>query len=231
MTKYNLGPVMPHVRKAAEDMGPRFGIKVIGGYRPTNDGGYHYLGRALDFMCTRAQGDQLAAYAWANRGPLGVTEVIWRQRIITTARASEGWRTMPNRGSATQNHMDHVHLSFNASGGDGGSWKNAGIGYVLGGVPGAIIGGTVGNPIEKVGGVVTDAAGGVVGGLDAIGGFFGAISQRGTWVRVLQVVGGAGLVVTGVVIVGKGTIVNTALNAVPGGAVIKAAGGAAAGGK
>jgi hypothetical protein len=28
-------------------------------------------------------------------------------------RAGEGWRAMPDRGSATANHYDHVHIAVN----------------------------------------------------------------------------------------------------------------------
>ena len=34
--------------------------------------------------------------------------MIWRQRI----NLGEGWRDMADRGSITQNHNDHVHVSF-----------------------------------------------------------------------------------------------------------------------
>lgn len=36
--------------------------------------------------------------------------VIWRQRINTID--GRGWRVMADRGSITQNHYDHVHVSF-----------------------------------------------------------------------------------------------------------------------
>jgi hypothetical protein len=38
----------------------------------------------------------------------------------------------------------------------------------------------------------------------AIGGFFDGLGRRSTWVRVLQVAGGFGLVVGGAAIIGKG---------------------------
>jgi hypothetical protein len=37
--------------------------------------------------------------------------VIWSQHIWTVQRSSEGWRAMPDRGSTTANHYDHVHVS------------------------------------------------------------------------------------------------------------------------
>ena len=40
-------------------------------------------------------------------------DVIWAQHIWTPVRSSEGWRSMPDRGSPTANHYDHVHISVN----------------------------------------------------------------------------------------------------------------------
>ena len=57
-------------------------------------------------------GGPLADYAKANAKRLGVLYVIWNQRIWSVARSSEGWRKMEDRGSDTQNHKDHVHVSF-----------------------------------------------------------------------------------------------------------------------
>ena len=59
-------------------------------------------------MVDRATGDALAQYVLQNKGRLGVSYVIWRKRI----NYGSGWESMPNRGDATANHMDHVHVSF-----------------------------------------------------------------------------------------------------------------------
>ena len=53
---------------------------------------------------------RLAAWLRANYASLGITEIIYQQRIWTTQRASEGWRAMEDRGSATANHYDHIHV-------------------------------------------------------------------------------------------------------------------------
>lgn len=81
----------------------------------------HPSGEAVDFMIPnyqspqgRAYGDRLASWMWANRHTLGVTEVIWRDRIITAARASEGWRPYGHPSGSrddTPAHRDHVHVS------------------------------------------------------------------------------------------------------------------------
>ncbi|MGH8869834.1 MAG: ubiquitin-like domain-containing protein [Actinomycetes bacterium] len=81
------------------------------GLRP-GDGGEHGDGRALDIMISgSALGDAIAGWVRAHHARLGVSEVIWSQRIWTTQRSSEGWRPMEDRGSATANHYDHVHVT------------------------------------------------------------------------------------------------------------------------
>jgi hypothetical protein len=77
----------------------------------SGDGGDHGSGHALDIMCTGSLGDAIAAYARAHASQLGVSYVIWSQHIWSVQRASEGWRAMPDRGSTTANHYDHVHVS------------------------------------------------------------------------------------------------------------------------
>ncbi|HET7735870.1 MAG TPA: peptidoglycan DD-metalloendopeptidase family protein [Nocardioidaceae bacterium] len=115
--KYNLGPVKPQLTQLVNILGPMFDIKTVGGYRESaTDPNGHPAGLAADFMVPlnaagRAQGDRLAAYAKANAQKLGIDYIIWYQRIWSVARASEGWRPMEDRGSATQNHLDHVHIN------------------------------------------------------------------------------------------------------------------------
>jgi peptidoglycan hydrolase-like protein with peptidoglycan-binding domain len=86
----------------------------------------HATGRALDFMVyTRdgkgtatgidhAAGDFVRDYAWTHRARLGLIHAIWDQTIVSTdPRFSPGViREMPDRGNATENHKDHVHLLF-----------------------------------------------------------------------------------------------------------------------
>ncbi len=85
-------------------------VSSFGGYRPGS--GNHSSGRALDVMISGAAGQEVANWARANASSLGITEVIYAQRIWTSQRAGDGWRGMSDRGSATANHYDHVHLSF-----------------------------------------------------------------------------------------------------------------------
>ncbi len=122
--RYRLGPVQPHTALVANTLGPMFGITTVDGYRPPTAHGYdptgHPAGLALDFMIDNipdraATGSRLAAYAQNHAADLGVKYVIWQQHIWSPARASEGWRLMPDRGSPTQNHVDHVHVSLTAT--------------------------------------------------------------------------------------------------------------------
>jgi hypothetical protein len=91
-------------------------VTSYGGVRP--DDGEHGTGQALDIMVTGSLGDAIAAYVRANASKLGVSEVLWAQQIWTVQRSSEGWRTFSDRGSATANHFDHVHVTvYGDSGG------------------------------------------------------------------------------------------------------------------
>jgi Bacterial SH3 domain len=87
------------------------GVKTYGGLR--GGGGEHSVGRALDIMVgfDSDLGQQIADWVRAHHKELGVSEVIWAQHIWTVQRSSEGWRPMEDRGSATANHYDHVHVT------------------------------------------------------------------------------------------------------------------------
>jgi len=54
----------------------------------------------------------LAEYCASNQAALGLKYVIWNQRINSGGR---GWRAMADRGGITQNHFDHVHITFSGS--------------------------------------------------------------------------------------------------------------------
>lgn len=89
-------------------------------YGGVGGGGEHASGRALDIMTgDRATGDAIAAFAIKHASELGVSQVIWRQRIWTMQLGSSGWRSMSDRGSPTANHMDHVHVTTYGNAGTG----------------------------------------------------------------------------------------------------------------
>ena len=85
-------------------------ISSFGGRRAS--GGFHGTGQAVDVMIASSSvGWDIANWTRANASRLGVSEVIYSQKIWTVQRSSEGWRSMEDRGSATANHYDHVHVS------------------------------------------------------------------------------------------------------------------------
>lgn len=133
LEQLDLGQVKPHVQKAADLIysrfkdGPGSGIEGAGGYR-SGGGSYdddahgHHVGLAVDFMVAldgegKRTGDALAQYVIDNHKELGdVRYVIWQQRIWNLSAGDTGWQPMEDRGSPTQNHMDHPHVSWNSSG-------------------------------------------------------------------------------------------------------------------
>jgi hypothetical protein len=83
-------------------------------YGGWDDHGEHSSGKAIDIMTSDvALGNAIAEFLKAHAAALDLYDVIYRQHIFTQERAGEGWRSMPDRGSATANHMDHVHVSVN----------------------------------------------------------------------------------------------------------------------
>lgn len=74
-------------------------------------GGDHGSGRAVDIMVSGARGWEVANFIRENYVALGVSYIIYSQSIWSVERGGEGWRGMSNRGSATANHYDHVHVS------------------------------------------------------------------------------------------------------------------------
>ncbi len=84
-------------------------LTTYGGYDPH---GEHVDGRAIDFMISDSGlGQAVADWVHANAGALNVRDIIWAQHIWTPEQASSGWRPMSDRGSATANHYDHVHVA------------------------------------------------------------------------------------------------------------------------
>ncbi len=108
-----LGAVKSHVRTAAFFLGCSFGEPTVLGVAGRAGSSDHPSGKALDFMVDRATGDALANCALRDQEALGVSYVIWRQRI----NFGSGWKPMADRGGVTANHFDHVHVSFGSGAG------------------------------------------------------------------------------------------------------------------
>ncbi|KAJ9653836.1 hypothetical protein H2201_009091 [Coniosporium apollinis] len=70
-----------------------------------------------DFKVRNEEGRPIAEWIMNNRGSLNLKYVIWGQKIWSPSRDAvgpwTGWRVMENRGDNTQNHWDHVHVSYN----------------------------------------------------------------------------------------------------------------------
>lgn len=80
--------------------------------------GDHAKGIALDFMIfeNAAAGHYIANYLMANAKRLGVQYLMWNHRIWNVDKDKYGaWRWVADRGSVTENHMDHVHVTLKSS--------------------------------------------------------------------------------------------------------------------
>ncbi|WP_079267647.1 LysM peptidoglycan-binding domain-containing protein [Streptococcus suis] len=114
---YDVG-LQPQVAAFRAEVANTFGITSFSGYR-AGDSGDHGKGLAIDFMVPQssALGDQVAEYAIANMGAKNISYVIWKQHFYAPYASIYGpaytWNLMPDRGSITENHYDHVHVSFN----------------------------------------------------------------------------------------------------------------------
>ena len=109
--------LQPQTAAFKEEIANLFGITSFSGYRP-GDSGDHGKGLAIDFMVpvSSALGDQIADYAIQNMASRGISYIIWKQRFYAPYPSKYGpaytWNPMPDRGSITENHYDHVHVSM-----------------------------------------------------------------------------------------------------------------------
>ena len=117
-TKSENAGLQPQTAAFKEEVANLFGITSFSGYRP-GDPGDHGKGLAIDFMVpvSSALGDQIADYAIQNMASRGINYIIWKQRFYAPYDSKYGpaytWNLMPDRGSVTENHYDHVHVSMN----------------------------------------------------------------------------------------------------------------------
>lgn len=110
--------LQPQTAAFKEEIANLFGITSFSGYRP-GDSGDHGKGLAIDFMVSESSelGDKIAEYAIQNMASRGISYIIWKQRFYAPFDSKYGpantWNPMPDRGSVTENHYDHVHVSMN----------------------------------------------------------------------------------------------------------------------
>ena len=110
--------LQPQTAAFKEEIANLFGITSFSGYRP-GDSGDHGKGLAIDFMVPESSelGEKIAEYAIQNMASRGISYIIWKQRFYAPFDSKYGpantWNPMPDRGSVTENHYDHVHVSMN----------------------------------------------------------------------------------------------------------------------
>ncbi|TMR81148.1 LysM peptidoglycan-binding domain-containing protein [Streptococcus pseudopneumoniae] len=110
--------LQPQTAAFKEEIANLFGITFFSGYRP-GDSGDHGKGLAIDFIVPESSelGDKIAEYAIQNMASRGISYIIWKQRFYAPFDSKYGpantWNPMPDRGSVTENHYDHVHVSMN----------------------------------------------------------------------------------------------------------------------
>ncbi|HGL2161668.1 TPA: LysM peptidoglycan-binding domain-containing protein [Streptococcus pneumoniae] len=110
--------LQPQTAAFKEEIANLFGITSFSGYRP-GDSGDHGKGLAIDFMVAERSelGDKIAEYAIQNMASRGISYIIWKQRFYAPFDSKYGpantWNPLPDRGSVTENHYDHVHVSMN----------------------------------------------------------------------------------------------------------------------
>lgn len=106
-----------------------FGRHTYHGLGTRGNASDHPSGRAVDVMIEDyvtapaiAQGDRIAQWIVEHATELGVTYVIWRDRIWSESRAADGWRSYSHPAGRTDDsalHRDHVHVSVHGTRGVG----------------------------------------------------------------------------------------------------------------
>lgn len=108
----------PQTAALKEEIAAKYGITEFSLYRP-GDSGDHGKGLAADFIVgnNTELGNQVAADVTSNMIGRGISYVIWQQKFYAPFDSIYGpantWNQMPDRGSVTENHYDHVHVSMN----------------------------------------------------------------------------------------------------------------------
>ena len=109
------GKVRAHVQAFADACSAATGADNFGTY----NGHSPSIDRALDIFHRVGDDklpDAICGFAIENLDRYGVDYIISLQRIYNPEVAMR-WRPMADRGNPTQNHFDHVHISFEPTGG------------------------------------------------------------------------------------------------------------------
>jgi hypothetical protein len=108
----NYNGVEPWVATIGAHVQEKFNVEAVSGKAGRGRTSDHPRGLALDFMTNtgNVDGDAIAEYLLVERAEdFNVKYVIWQQRIRYPGK---DWVGMEDRGSDTENHRDHVHVSF-----------------------------------------------------------------------------------------------------------------------
>jgi len=96
-------------------------ITDIGGRRSEDGFGEHSSGNAIDIMIPNwnassgvGLGNQIAGWLATNKEQLGLNGMIWQQKSYGYGGSFTVGKPMEDRGSPTQNHMDHIHAILGA---------------------------------------------------------------------------------------------------------------------
>ncbi len=114
----NTDGLQPSAANFANDVANKYGTTDIYGVRQ-GDSGDHGSGNAVDVMTydNTQLGQEVADYATSNMEANNISYVIYQQKFYAPTDNKYGpaytWNEMEDRGDATANHMDHVHVSFN----------------------------------------------------------------------------------------------------------------------
>lgn len=117
VTPVDTSGLQPVAANFMQDIANQFGITDYSKFRAGDQD--HGRGLAVDAMVYNdaALGDQVAQYAVDNINNANISYIIWQQRFYSPVNNIYGpantWNLMPDRGSVTANHYDHVHVSFN----------------------------------------------------------------------------------------------------------------------
>ncbi len=199
MATYSLPNVKPWAVAAANEIGTKFGIKTIGGWRASDPYPDHPSGLALDIMTNNIgapalrnpTGTAISDYVIANAERLGVKYIIWNGRSWNAQRKS--WATY----TGSNPHTDHVHVTFNPTAPAGGPVVNTPggstpVGYTPMGVTDGLVA-----PITEAAGALK----GIASAVNAVGEFAKKLmwlSLPTTQVRIVSGVLGLGFMLVGV---------------------------------
>lgn len=125
-------------------------ITNIGGRRSEDGYGEHSSGNAIDIMIPNwnsdsgvALGNEIAGFLKTNKSSLDLNGMIWQQKSYGYGGGFDSGKPMGDRGSPTQNHMDHIHAIL-------GSGRGAGAAAV--GLPTGQLLSSSGSPLGSGGG-------------------------------------------------------------------------------